>query len=101
MAMICLLWLFICVYTNAKIYNIEEKGAVAGNKSLTTCINNTAIFNQTLWGLKPGDTLLIPYGKIFWFMGGIYGKNLKDITIQIDGSIYYSNDMEAWPRDNN
>eukprot|EP01084_Bolivina_argentea_P248968 416588_1 len=95
-----LLWLkLICICTHGKTFNIEEEGAVAENKSLSTCINNTAIFNQTLWALKPGDTLLVPYGKIFWFIGGIYGKNLKDITIQIDGSIYYTDDMEAWPRD--
>eukprot|EP01084_Bolivina_argentea_P068783 125206_1 len=101
MTTLCLLlWLLNSGFTYGKIFNIEEQGAIAGDKSLSTCINNTGVFNRTLWVLKPGDTLLVPKDKIFWFIGGIYAKSLKDITIQIDGSIYYTNDMDAWPRDN-
>ena len=68
---------------------------------MATCINNTAVFNQTLRSLAPGDTLLVPHGKTFWFIGGIWAKKLSNITIQIDGDIKYIDDEKAWPRDSN
>ena len=58
-----LLSIIISVY--AKVLDIEKEGAIPGNKSLSACINNTGIFNKTLWALKKGDTLLVPKGKIF------------------------------------
>ena len=100
-AVCLLLWLTNAIVIHGEVFNIETAGAIAGNDSLSTCTTNTRIFNQTLWSLQPGDTLLVPKGKIFWFIGGIYASNLVNITVQIDGSIYYTNDMNAWPRSAN
>ena len=84
--------------SNANVFNIESRGATPDDQSLSIAINNTGVFNQTLLSLAPGDTLLVPKGKIFWFIGGIYAANLSNITIQIDGIIKYIDDEKAWPR---
>eukprot|EP01084_Bolivina_argentea_P063298 115620_1 len=82
---------------SASILNIEERGAIANNNSLSTCKSNTKIFNETLWALNDGDSLLVPKDKVFWFIGGIYASNLTNVTIIVDGSIYYTDDRDAWP----
>lgn len=51
--------------------------------------------------LKPGDTLVFPKGKTFWFLGGAGGENLSNITFVFDGSIKFVNSLFVrtfWPR---
>ena len=91
-----------CLFlSQAVVLDIEDRGATPDDKSLEVSKNNTAVFNHTLWALKPGDTLLVPKGKTFWFIGGIYAANLTNITIQIDGIIRYIDNEKAWPRSSN
>ena len=85
----------------ATVYNFETEGATPNDESLLACNTNAAIFNKTLGLLKPGDILLIPMNLKFWIMGGIYGANLINITIQIDGELHYWDERDEWPTDDN
>ena len=91
--------------TEAVIINIEDYGAVADDESVATCFKNSGVINRTLAALKPGDTMFVP-NKLFWLMGGIYAKGIKDAKIQIDGTLKYwtpniLNIEKVWPRDEN
>ena len=94
-----LLFLSLCSLGVARVINFEtDLKAVAGDSSLATEWANGRLLNATLQtGLQPGDTLLIP-NKTFHLMGGLQADGLKDITIQLDGTIVYSKNMKAWPR---
>lgn len=81
----------------ATTYNIMDQGAVPDEHSLSTCLQNSAVMNMTLAKLAPGDTLLVP-NRTFFVMGGIVGRRIRDVTIQIDGTLSFSNDTNAWPR---
>ena len=48
--------------------------------------------------LTAGDVFLVP-NKTFLVMGGIKVYDLKSVTIQIDGTLIFSNNMDEWPRD--
>lgn len=82
-----------------QIVNFETVGGIADNSSLDVCWANAHLLNQTFASLQNGDTLLIPSNKTFWLMGGIYARNLVNITIQIDGILKFSDVQEVWPRD--
>lgn len=75
-----------------------DVGATPGaNAKTAVAVKNSAIFNTTLASLAPGDTLLVP-NLTFMMMGGIIGENLDSVTIQLDGTLRFSNDMNAWPK---
>ena len=50
--------------------------------------------------MQPGDTLLFP-NTTFYLMGGIKGINLTNITIQFDGTLVFSDNIDEWPREAN
>jgi pectate lyase len=86
---------------HARVINFEtDSGAIPDDKTTTTTWKNGGFLNTTLASLQPGDTLLIP-NKTFYLMGGIKAKNLKSVTIQIDGTIIFSDEITLWPRDSN
>ena len=37
--------------------------------------------------------------RTYFVMGGIVGSDFTDVTIQIDGTIMFSDDIDEWPRD--
>lgn len=74
-----------------------DVGAVAEDHSLKTSLGNGAALNETFASMKPGDVLVIP-NKTFTVMGGIHAKGLDSVTIQIDGTLSFSDDMKHWPR---
>jgi len=74
-----------------------DVGAVAGKDDIDTWWANGKLLNLTLNSLQPGDTFVIP-NKTFHVMGGIRADNVTSVTIQIDGTITYANDMKHWPR---
>ncbi|KRX05518.1 Pectin lyase fold/virulence factor [Pseudocohnilembus persalinus] len=80
-----------------KTINVEVKGVIADQNDIDTCNANTKIINQIFISLQPGETVFFP-NKTFWFNGGIYGKDLTNNTIQIDGTIYFQDNQYAWPR---
>ncbi|UJR17717.1 hypothetical protein I4U23_004615 [Adineta vaga] len=79
--------------------NSPTIGGIAGDERLTTCWKNTLLLNQTVNSLQPNDTLLIPFNRTFWLMGGIYARHLVHVTIQIDGILKFSDNYFEWPRD--
>jgi len=66
--------------------------------SSATTWYNGALFNTTFASLMPGDRFIIP-NSTFYVMGGIKAAELRDIIIQIDGTIIFSEDMDSWPTD--
>jgi hypothetical protein len=41
------------------------------------------------------------YGRTYFVMGGIVGRDFSDVTIQIDGTLMFSDDIDAWPKNEN
>jgi len=83
---------------NDRAINFEIIGGIADNSSLDVCWANAHLLNQTFASMQSGDTLLIPFNKTFWLMGGIYARGLVNMTFQIDGILKFSDDQNAWPR---
>jgi polygalacturonase len=82
----------------ARIIDFSEVGGSHGSKvSTDTAKKNTKAFNSALTSLTNGDTLLVP-NKTFTMMGGIVAIGLQNVTIQIDGTLSFSDDIKAWPK---
>eukprot|EP00954_Amorphochlora_amoebiformis_P030002 1393977-Amorphochlora_amoeboformis.AAC.1 len=99
--MLCLhrLYPFIaCLLTcRATVYDFEKLGGKPDDDSSQTAWANGGLVNKTLQAiLQPGDTLFFP-NKTFTLMGGIQAEGLHDITIQIDGTLEYKDDIDSWP----
>merc|ERR1719469_9636 len=47
--------------------------------------------------MQPGDVLVVP-NKTFTVMGGIRATGLDSVTIQIDGTLSFKDDLKHWPR---
>jgi hypothetical protein len=77
--------------------SFQEAGAIAGDSSTATAWKNGGILNETLASMRPGDTLHVE-NTSFYVMGGIRATNLTNVTIQIDGTLLFSDDLKAWPR---
>jgi len=73
-----------------------DVGAVAEDHSLQVAQKNGGVLNSTLASLQPGDVLVIP-NKTFAIMGGIHATNLTSVTIQIDGTLEFSDSIKHWP----
>ena len=72
--------------SHAKVIDFEkDAGAVSDKDDLDTCWKNGGLINTTLASLKPGDTFVFP-NKTYHIMGGIKASNLKDVTLQFDGT---------------
>ena len=65
---------------------------------MAVAVSNARIFNETLRKLKDGDRFLVP-NETFYVMGGIQAEGVKNVIIQIDGTIIMSDDIKSWPRD--
>lgn len=81
----------------AKVVDFGEAGATPDHSSLATERANGALLNASLASLQPGDTLVIP-NATYHVMGGIVGRKLKDVVIQIDGTLKFSTRADDWPR---
>jgi hypothetical protein len=87
-------------HLHADIINFEMIGGIPDDMSEDTAWINGDLMNQTLGILIPGDTFIVP-NKTFKLMGGIEARGLKSVTIQIDGTLLFSNDVKNWPRQAN
>uniref|UniRef100_A0A7S1B9L9 Pectate lyase superfamily protein domain-containing protein n=1 Tax=Corethron hystrix TaxID=216773 RepID=A0A7S1B9L9_9STRA len=66
---------------------------------MRAALHNGGLLNRTLNALAPGDTLIIPQ-RTFHVMGGILvQKRLANCTIRLDGTLDFSKNVAAWPRD--
>ena len=74
----------------------QDAGAIAGDTSTATAIKNGGILNATLNSLQPNDLFIIENSS-FAVMGGVQVANLQSVTIQIDGTLLFSDDIKAWP----
>lgn len=82
---------------HAKVVNFEAVGGVPDTDNNVTEWANGALLNVTLRSLLPGDTFLVP-NKTFHVMGGIQVSNLQSVVVQLDGTLYFSNNIKEWPR---
>lgn len=104
------MWLFLaslCFLSYGRILNILDFGAVAANRVAN--VTNQQAISRTLANAKPGDTVLIPSQvrsfcigylnsfQVFYSLGGIYGSNLNNVTIVIDGDLIASPEFDLWP----
>lgn len=85
----------------ARVWDFEvDVGGVADKDDLNTAWKNGQLINATFAKLAPGDTFRFP-NKTFHTMGGIAGRNFYNVTISFDGTLVYSDDIKAWPRNGN
>ena len=86
-------------FVHSKVVDFERLGAVPHIQTIDVAFKNRDLLNQAFTDfLSPGDTLLFP-NKTFFMVGGVVGDNLKDLVIQIDGTLLFSDDRETWPVD--
>lgn len=95
--------LFICAlapFAHGRTIDFEvDAGAIAEDHSLQVAQKNGAALNSTLASLQPADVLVIP-NKTFAIMGGIHAVGLDSVTIQIDGTLEFSDNIKHWPLQN-
>mmetsp|Transcript_23342 Transcript_23342/g.69950 ORF Transcript_23342/g.69950 Transcript_23342/m.69950 type:complete len:435 (-) Transcript_23342:82-1386(-) len=95
----------LCGLASGAVIDIETAGAKADDDSWDQVWKNGAVLNQTLAKLAPGDVWIVP-NKTFYVMGGIIATNLKNVTIQLDGTLAFASDdlhfeeyLDHFPRD--
>ena len=77
--------------------DFEVLGAIPNDSTTETAIFNGKLLNSTWNNLQSGDTFFVQ-NKTYTVMGGIKINGWKNIKIQIDGTLSFSNDRDAWPR---
>jgi polygalacturonase len=79
------------------VIDFEGAGAIPDDASSSTAWGNGRLLNNTFAMLQPGDTFTVP-NKTYHLMGGIISHGLTSVTIQIDGTLFFSDDINAWPK---
>lgn len=87
-------------WSHSTIVNYQRLGATPLVNSVEVVAKNGDILNQALNSLQPGDTFVVP-NTTYHLLGGIYARGLKNVTIQIDGTLSFANDRETWPKNGN
>jgi len=82
---------------SGRLVDFLLEGAIPGDMTNSVAWANGNLLNSTLRALQPGDTFLVP-NQTFHVMGGIQAWSLQSITIQLDGTLVFSDNMEEWPR---
>ena len=88
--------LFAARAARAAVINIVDFGAVAGD--MTYNITNKDAINSALAASKDGDTVLIPSGEVWHLVGGVLATKLSGVTLQIDGTMNFIDDLVNWPQ---
>lgn len=94
--------------SSARVVDFEvDGGARANSEDWDVVWANGRALNTTLATLQPGDTFVVP-SKTFYLMGGIKARDLRDVTIRIDGTLYFASTtlnalsyIDDWPRKGN
>lgn len=86
----------ICGLVLSANLSIEDFGAVAGNE--TFALSNTNAIQKAFASAAPGDTLLVPGGKVFFILG-TYITNVHGLTVVLDGTLRASPQFDVWPLD--
>lgn len=82
--------------------SILSYGAIAGDSSNDAGWTNSAAFTKALLAANSSNTdrtVLIPANNEFYIFE-VEVSNLFNITITIDGNLYVSNNISAWPTSN-
>mmetsp|Transcript_352 Transcript_352/g.945 ORF Transcript_352/g.945 Transcript_352/m.945 type:complete len:446 (-) Transcript_352:214-1551(-) len=87
----------LAVLVRGRVVDFEASGGKADDDSLLVEVSNGKLLNASLASLRRGDRLLIP-NKTFHVMGGVQVNGLRDVVIQLDGTLVFSGDKKAWPR---
>eukprot|EP01035_Chromulina_nebulosa_P018039 gene18039-23681_t len=100
----CGAWLqFNVESTVSKEYDFSELNGLSVNStdnlSVATASSNTILLNNTLKLLVSGDSFYFP-NLTFPFIGGINASNLFNVTFIIDGTLFFSDDRQSWPNNN-
>ena len=61
------------------------------------CRTNAEAFNLALKAAQPGDTVSVPDGSSFHLTGGILGRDLNHVTLDIAGSLHFVHSQQVWP----
>lgn len=88
---------FYVLLTRSASANLIEFEGAPDNVNIDTCNQNTLLFSNQLSGLNPGDTFLLP-NSTYCFNGGIFAKNKNNITIKIDGTLWFQPDKKLWAK---
>jgi len=84
---------------SARVVDFGQVGGISGEHADTkVALQNRDLFVSSLSSLDPGDTLLVP-NTTFRIMGGMVLSDLYNVTIQLDGTLSFSDDLKAWPKD--
>ena len=66
--------------------------------SPTSASSNTETLNTALQNLEPNMTLILGSpNTTYWLAGGVYAEGLKNVTIQLDGTLKFQEGREGWP----
>jgi len=98
-----LLWctlLLILKQASSRIVDFEAEGGIPDVITDSAAWHNGRLLNTTLALLQPGDTFLVP-NMTFYTMGGVKGWDLQSVVIQLDGTLFFSDNMDDWPREEN
>ena len=85
----------------SSVVDFKAAGGLPFNDSSSAAWLNGGLLNRTLASLRPGDTLRIPRNHTFHLMGGVVASGLSDVTIDLSGTIVFSDDIDAWPTNAN
>ncbi len=81
------------------VVNLEDMGLKADASDITTCNANSALLTYHLNYTR--DTHFIIPNKTYHVNGGINGVGLRNVILQLDGTLKYQDDMNEWPRGSN
>lgn len=85
--------------TAGRVHSVDDYGAVRNEQTGHAAEANQRAFRATAAALQPGDTFLVPQRSTYRVRGGLALSKLRDVTIQLQGSIDVDDDISAWPRD--
>jgi hypothetical protein len=81
--------------------SIDDFGAIKNIHTLNAAKANTQAFNLALLAANSSTTdrtILIPANNEY-LMLNVGGSDLYDLTIQLDGKLIFSDDIDSWPAD--
>ena len=91
-------WLYLLpTLAAAKTLTLEPFGGKAW-KTKHGKQNGQALVSA-LENARPGDTILIPKGKSYYFVAQAVAEPGRDVTLQIEGNIILSDAIAEWPID--
>jgi hypothetical protein len=90
-------WL-LCLISGAlaRVLIIDDFGAIPNSKSASA--SNAIAISAALSHAQAGDIVRVPAGNEYWSFGGILGKGLQGVVIEIIGTLIATPDMKAWPK---